>query len=53
MRAALAEVIAAGFDAAWCLTDDTWESAEPQISASLAAKRYDATLAAIRRWMEP
>jgi len=44
LQAGLEEVVAAGFDATWCLTDSTWESAEPQISACLAANRYDAVM---------
>ena len=44
LQAGLEEVVAAGFDATWCLTDNTWEAAEPQISACLAAKRYDAVM---------
>jgi hypothetical protein len=44
IQAGLEEVVAAGFDATWCLTDHTWESVEPQLSAKLAAKRYDAIM---------
>lgn len=44
IEATLEEVVAAGFDATWCLTESTWESVEPQVSASLAAKRYDAVM---------
>ena len=44
LKAGLEEVVAAGYDAAWCLTDRTWESAEKEISARLAEKRYDAVM---------
>lgn len=44
IQAGLEQIIAAGFDASWCLTEDKWESVEPQVSASLAAKRYDAIM---------
>ena len=32
LQTGLTEVIAAGFAAEWCLTDDTWASAEAQVS---------------------
>jgi len=44
IHAGLEAVSAAGFDATWCLTESDWESAERQISASLAEKRYDAVM---------
>jgi hypothetical protein len=44
IQTSLEEVVAAGFDATWCLTDHTPESAERQISANLAAKRYEAVV---------
>lgn len=44
IQAGLEQVGAAGFDATWCLTESTWESAEPQIARALAAKRYDAVM---------
>jgi hypothetical protein len=44
IQAGLEEIVAAGFDASWCLTDSTWEKVEPQVSAALAEKRYDAIM---------
>lgn len=44
IEAAREEIVAAGFDATWCLTESAWESVEPQISACLADKRYDAVM---------
>lgn len=40
LEAALTEVIAAGFAAEWCLTDDVWESAAALLRERLAAKEY-------------
>ena len=44
IEAGLAEIVAAGYDAAWCLTDSDWASAGPQIAARLAEKRWDAVM---------
>lgn len=44
LQAALADVIAAGFEAEWCLTEDVWESAEAMIRARLAAKEFSVVL---------
>jgi hypothetical protein len=44
LQAALDDVVAAGFDASWCLTSDNWESAEAAISASIAARRPDVVM---------
>jgi len=38
LQTGLTEVIAAGFAAEWCLTDDTWASAEAMIRERLAAR---------------
>ena len=44
LKAGLDEIVAAGFDAEWCLTDHVWESAEAMVSAKLAEKRYAAIM---------
>ena len=44
LDAALAQVIAAGFDAEWCLTAADWAAAEPMIRARIAAKPRAAIL---------
>ena len=44
IQAGLEAVLAAGFDASWCLTEATWETVEPQVSAKLAERRYDAVM---------
>lgn len=44
LPAALADTIAAGFAAEWCLTDSVWESAEAMIRARLAARTFAAVV---------
>lgn len=44
LDAALAQVIAAGFDAEWCLTAADWAAAGPEIRARLAARPWAAIL---------
>jgi hypothetical protein len=44
LQASLARAIAAGFDAAWCLTDSAWAPAEAMIREHLAAKQYAAIM---------
>lgn len=44
LRIGIEEIRAADYDAEWCLTDRTWESAGPQIAARLAAKPWDAVM---------
>jgi hypothetical protein len=44
LQAALDDVVAAGFDAEWCLTDSTWASAGAAITSRLAAGPWAAVL---------
>lgn len=44
LEAALAAVVAAGFDASWCLTERDAAAAEAAISARLAERGYDAVM---------
>ena len=38
------DVVAAGFDAEWCLTDADWASAGPMVAAKLAGQRLAAVV---------
>ena len=44
LEASRESLVAAGFDARWCLVDAEWDSAEPEIAAALAGRAPAAVL---------